>query len=341
MQFAGKCLTNIDNGSYPTIDGYCEFSEMAHCSAWPSFATEDARDCLSLSSEDSCLSHTVWHEGTKNLSFNSTEKRKIRGHEADSRIPLDKFSTKKKTNTQEFCMKRLNTWQQESVICSRTRNRMSGLSTPGDDWLFGDQCNIENVKLGYANMNASETQKASPFGCKHWTEDPFESGFNPELYVDDKPSALRSEHDAVSDNFFSVKVASQQVNPGPSSPIHPNINVECGHQESFDDLLKEEKDSPKIQLSVSTRENKSIILPSISSMLHQHEENCHQSNYSSSTNGGPTDFLDSEDNHSHFEESKVKTPEIAPGPDAVLSPVCSEGGSSSVEMPGSWKVVMP
>lgn len=210
---------------------------------------------------------------------------------------------------------------------------MSDFSTPGDDWLFGERRNIENVKLGYASMNASETQKASPFGCKSWTEDPFESGFNPKLYVNDKPSASRSEHDAFSDNFFSVKVASRQVSPGQSSPIHPNINVECGHQESFDDLFKEEKDSPKIQLSVSTGENKSITLPSIGSMLHQHEDNCNRSNYSSSTNGRPTNFSDSEDNHSHFEESKVKTPEISPGPNAVLSPVCSEGGSSSVEMP--------
>ncbi|KAJ9565117.1 hypothetical protein OSB04_001083, partial [Centaurea solstitialis] len=316
--------------TYPTIGNCFEFSEMAHRSAWPSFATEDARDCLSLSSEDSCFNRTVWHERCKNLSFNCSERRKTRGHEADSRSP---YSTKKNTFTQDFCTKRLNTWEQESVICSGTWNRISDFSTPGDDWLYGERCNVDDVKLGYASRNASSTQKASPFGCKRWTEDPFESGFNPKVYVDDKLSASRSEHDAFSDNLISVKVVSKQVSSGHSSAIHPDINVECGHQESFDGLFKEVKGSATIQLSVSSGENKSVTVPSVSSMLHQHEENHRQSNYSSPTNGRSINFLGSEDNQSHFEESKVKTPEISPGPNAVLSPVCSEGGSSSVEMP--------
>lgn len=82
----------------------------------------------------------------------------------------------------------------------------------------------------------------------------------------------------------------------------------------------------KFQENVSTGENRSVTLSTISSTLHQ-------SNYSSSTKETPMKVLDSEDNHSEFVESKVKTPEMNPGPNAALSPLRSDGGSSSVEMP--------
>lgn len=260
-----------------------EFSEMTHCSDWPSFATEDARDHFHLSSQDSFLSHPVWHEGTKNPSFNSTQRQKIRRHAADS-------STKNNT----FCTKSPNIWQQESIIGSGIRNKMSD----GDDWLF------------------EETTKVSHFDCKRWTEEPFDSDLNPKFHYSDSGS----KHDAFSGNFYSDKVPfCQQVTPGSSSPVLPNINPDHGHQEPFDGLFKEEKDDSNIQFqkSVSTRGSESVTLPAVSSRLHQHQNNSHQSNHSSSKN----------------EESQVKTPDMTPAPNAVPSPGRSEGGSSSVEMP--------
>ncbi|KAI3806240.1 hypothetical protein L1987_22139 [Smallanthus sonchifolius] len=274
---------------YPTRSRSSDFSEMTNYSAWPSFKTQETRDCLSFVSEDSCLSHAVWREETKKPSFRFTER-----HEADFRGPINNFSKKQNTFIQEL-------WQKESGIYSRMHNKMPDFSTPGDDWLFEEQCNIENTKPRYASMNSSETQTGSPFG-------PFDSDFNPKFYVDEKPS----EHDAFSANLFSYE----------------SINVKGGHQESFDGFSKEEKDSSKMQFqeSVSTGENKSVTLPAISSTLHQR-------NHSSSENGAPVNALDSENNHSYSEESNVKTPEMTPGPNAALSPLRSEGGSSSVEMP--------
>ncbi|KAI3507975.1 hypothetical protein L1887_22973 [Cichorium endivia] len=223
-----------------------EFREMTHCSDWPSFAREDARDHLHLSSEDS-------------------------------------FSP--------------NIWQEESMIGSGIRNKMSD----GDDWLF------------------EETKRASHFDCKRWSEEPFDSDFNPKLYVSDSGS----KHDAFSGNFYSDKAPfCQQLSPGNSSPVLPNINVEHGHQEPFDGVFNEEKDDSNIQFqkSVSTRESESVTLPAVSSRLHQHQNNSHQSNHSSSKN----------------EESQVKTPDI---PNAVPSPGRSEGGSSSVEMPQNLQLL--
>ncbi|KAI3760345.1 hypothetical protein L1987_50739 [Smallanthus sonchifolius] len=242
-----------------------------------------------ISREDSCLSHAVWREESKKPSFRFTER-----HEADFRSPINNFSKKQNTFTQEL-------WQKESGICSRVHNKMPDFSTPGDDWLFEEQCNIENTKPHYASMNASETQTGSPFGL-------FDSDFNLKFYVDEKPS----EHDAFSGNLFSCE----------------SINTKGGHQESFDGFFKEEKDLTKMQFqeSVSTGENKSVTLPAISSTLHQR-------NHSSSENGAPVNALDSENTHSYSEESNVKTPEMPPGPNAALSPLQSEGGSSSVEMP--------
>ncbi|KAI7727906.1 hypothetical protein M8C21_010195, partial [Ambrosia artemisiifolia] len=184
-------------------------------------------------------------------------------------------------------------------------NEIPDFSTPGDDWLFEEKCNTENKKPCYASMNTSETQMGSPFG-------PFDSDFNPKFYADEKPA----EHDAFSGNLFSDE----------------NINVKSGHHELFDGVSKEEKDSPKMQFqeSVSTGETKSVTLPAISRTRHQR-------NYSSSENGAPVNTLESEniesENHSYCEESNVKTPEMTPGPNAALSPLRSEGGSSSVEMP--------
>lgn len=147
-----------------------------------------------------------------NTSFNSTERRQ------------------QSTLTREF-------WQQESGICSGRRNRNSDFSTPGDNWLFGDQRNSENMKPDHTSMNAyyaSETKKASPFGYKRWTEEPFDPDFTPKVYVDDKQSASRSEHDAFSGNRFSERVAfCQQVSPIYSSHIIKSTNVECGPQDSF------------------------------------------------------------------------------------------------------------
>nr|XP_043638285.1 uncharacterized protein LOC122609298 [Erigeron canadensis] len=308
---------------YPTCDDNWEFGEMTHCSAWPSFEKEDARECLSFLSEDSCLSLSVWREGTINPSFNGTVRRKTKGPEADFRRPVvDNICTKNNTCTEEF-------WQQESGISSRACNMMSEFSTPGDDWIFEEQCNIKNVKPGYVPLNAFETQKSPPFGCKHWAEETFDQAFNPKVYGNEKSPPSRSEQDAFSGNLFSVKDGfCEQFSPSHSSHISKSNNVECGHQESFHGLFKEEKDSHTMQFqeSVSTGENRSATLPAISSTLDQ-------INYSSSTKETPMDVLESEDNHSQFEESKVKTPELNPRQNVVLSPLRSDGGSSSVEMP--------
>nr|GEV75035.1 hypothetical protein [Tanacetum cinerariifolium] len=289
-----------DMSCYPTTRRSSDFSDMTHSSAWSSFTTEDARDYPSFLSKDACISPAVWCEESKNLPFNSTERQKIRVHEADYRSPVNKFSMK------------------------RNSFRMSDFSSAGDDWLYGEQCNLENKKSDYASMNASKTRKPTPFSYKHWTEEPLDSDFNPKYSADYKSS----EHDAFNDNLFSNKVAfCQQVSPGHSSPIIRNINEECGHHESYNDPLKEENISPKIQYqeSVSTG-TQSATLPSVSSTLDQ-------SNYSSSANVSPVNVIDSEDNQSQFDESKIRTPEMTPRPHAALSPLRSEGGSSSVAMP--------
>ncbi|PWA84416.1 hypothetical protein CTI12_AA158840 [Artemisia annua] len=289
-----------DMTCYPTTRRNSDFSDMTHSSAWSSFATEDARDYPSFLSKDACTSPAVWREESKNPLFNTTERQKIRVHEADYRSPVNKFSMK------------------------RNLFRMSDFSSEGDDWLYEEQCNLENKKSGYASMNASKTRKSTPFSYKHWTEEPLNSDFNLKYSADDKSS----EHDAFSGNLFSDKVAfCQKVSPGHSSPIIRNINEECGHPESYNDPLKEEQLSPKMQYqeSVSTG-TQSATLPSVSSTFEQ-------SNYSSSANGSQMNVVDSEDNQSQFEESKIKTPEMTPRPHAALSPLRSEGGSSSVAMP--------
>lgn len=231
--------------------------------------------------------NVIWREGTKRPAFRFTEI-----HEADARSPINSFKKKKNTFSPEL-------WQKESGFCSMSK--IPDFSTHGDDWLYEEQCNIENTKPCYAPMKTSETQTRSPFG-------PLDSDFNLKFYVDEK----QSENDAFSGNLFSDK----------------RINVKSGRQESFDVFLNEEKDSSKMQFeeSVSTGETKSVTLPAISSTLHQR-------NHSSSEHGAPINTLDSENNHSYSEESNVKTPEMTPGRNAALSPLRSEGGSSSVEMP--------
>ncbi|XP_071717038.1 uncharacterized protein [Rutidosis leptorrhynchoides] len=302
-----------DKTGYPTTSNNCEFSEMTHCSAWPSFQKEDTRDRLSLFSEDSCLSSAVWHERVMDTSFNDIEIQKTRAPVGVSRKPaVNKFSTKRSTFDQEF-------GQQESGFFSGTRNRMPDFPTSDDVWMFGEQFNSETVSV---------TKQESPFDNKHWTEEPFDPDFYPKVYVDDKQSSSRSDHDAFSGNLFSPKVAfSHQVSPIHSSHIIKSTDVECFHQESFNsDFKKEDFSTINFQESVSTGENRSLTLPAISSTLHQ-------SNYSSSTKETPMNVLDSEDSHSQFEESKVKTPEITPGTNVALSPLRSDGGSSSVAMP--------
>ncbi|KAJ0539457.1 hypothetical protein HanHA300_Chr08g0286481 [Helianthus annuus] len=277
---------------YPARSRNSDFSEMTNYSAWPSFTTQDTRDCLSFVSEDSCLSHSVWHEETKKPSFRFTER-----HEADFICPIHNFAKKTNTFTQEL-------WQKESGICSRMHNKIPEFSTPGDDWLFEEQRHTKNTKPCYASVNPLETQMDSSFR-------PFDSDFNPKFYADEKEKP--SEHDAFSGNLFSDE----------------SIYVKTGRHESFSgNLYKEEKDSLKMQFqeSVSTGETKSATPPAISSTLHQR-------NHSSSENGAPVNALESENDHSCSEESNVKTPEMTACPNAVLSPLRSDGGSSSVEMP--------
>ncbi|XP_076940383.1 uncharacterized protein LOC143609537 [Bidens hawaiensis] len=228
----------------------------------------------------------VWREETKNPPFKFTERQKLRTHKADFRSPVNNFSKKKNAFTEEL-------WRKESGIYSRTHNKMPDFSTPGEDWLFEEQCNLENSKPRYASVYTSETKTGSPFS-------PFDSDFNLKFHADEKSS----EHDAFSGNLFSDE----------------SINVKSGRRESFDSFLKEEKEC------VSTGETKSVTVPAISSTLHH-------GNNSSSENAGPTNTLESENNHGYSEESNVKTPEMTPGPNAALSPLRSEGGSSSVEMP--------
>ncbi|XP_042754211.1 uncharacterized protein LOC111876526 isoform X3 [Lactuca sativa] len=212
----------------------------------------------------------------------------FRRHATDSRSP---FSMKSNTFSGGFGMK-------------GNINIMSDFSTHRrDDWLFEERCNTESYD---GSIKASETPNPKAFH-KHWAEELFDSDFNLKFCVD--------EHGG---NFFSDEVAfSQQVSP---------VKEEYGH----DDLFNEEKDDSVIQLqkSASTRESESVTLPAVTSTFHQHIENSHDSNYSSSKNGTPINNLESE-------ESQVKTPEIeiTPAPNAVLSPEPSEGGSSSVEMP--------
>ncbi|KAK9065989.1 hypothetical protein SSX86_015391 [Deinandra increscens subsp. villosa] len=297
-----SCKHQMEHGydfmsCYPMRSRYSDISKMTNYSAWPSFREQDTRDCLSFMSEDSCLSHSVWREETRKPAFKFTEGQKLRAHEADFRSPLNNFSKKKNTFTQE-------SWHTKSGICSRMHNKIPDFSTPGDDWLFEGQCNMENKKPRYASMNTSETRMTSLFG-------PLDSDFNPKFYVDEK----QSEHDAFGGNLFSGE----------------SINVKSGHQEPFDGFFDEGKDSSKMQFqeSVSTGETKSTTLPAISSTL--------QRNYSSSENGAPVNVLDSEETHDS-DKSKVKTPEMTPGPNAALSPLRSEGGSSSVEMPQKVEV---
>ncbi|KAL8225090.1 hypothetical protein R6Q57_017647 [Mikania cordata] len=281
---------------YPTRSRNSDFSKTANYSAWPSFTVQDRRDCFSFVRFifKYILYISTWHEETNGPTFKFMERENLRTHEADIKSPMNNFRNKRNTFAQE-------SWQKESGIFSRMHNKMQDFSTPGDDWLFEEQCNIENKKPCYTSINTSETQMASPFK-------PFDSDFNLKFYADEKPS----EHDAFSGNLFSDE----------------SVNVKRGQQESFDSFFKEEKVSSKMQFqeSVGTGETKSVTLPAISSTLQQ-------KNYSTSENGGPVNTLDSGNNHSRSEESNVKSPEMTPIPNAALSPLCSEGGSSSVEMP--------
>ncbi|KAL8261915.1 hypothetical protein R6Q59_025964 [Mikania micrantha] len=281
---------------YPTRSRNSDFSKTANYSAWPSFTVQDRRDCLSFVSFllTQTFFNVAWHEETNGPTFKFTERENLRTHEADIKSPMNNFSNKRNTFAQE-------SWEKESGICSRMHNKMQDFSTPGDDWLFEEQCNIENKKPCYTSINTSETQMASPFK-------PFDSDFKLKFYADEKPSG----HDAFSGNLFSDE----------------SVNVKRGQQESFDSFFKEEKVSSKMQFqeSVSTGETKSVTLPAISSTLQQR-------NYSTSENGGPVNTLDSGNNHSRSEESNVKSAQMTPIPNAALSPLRSEGGSSSVEMP--------
>ncbi|XP_059646664.1 uncharacterized protein LOC132293271 isoform X7 [Cornus florida] len=361
-----------DGTWYSTVGKNCDGRDVTNKLAW-SCLMEDARDNMSMLSEESCSSSAVRGKASENPPSNSMTRQNSIRHGSDLRSPTNKCG-EKNTYYKEAYRNNMDSPQQGEDINGPQKFRQISNSSrpahyshtnfqkefgPHDSWLYEEGYNSVDIKSGLSSFcQTSDTKKRASSGCKLSSEDLFGAFPVPELHFNAQSPFGSSKHNISAEcspcgSFFSEKHAfCQPFSPVNSNetPIFSNIgsrlskpnlspasNIEGGCQDSFHvSASHTEREFSNIPVQESVRkdwENKSEIQPTECRKFEQQKDICTGSNGLSSENRKQMDDVDFEENSSGCGEATDRTPEMTESIKATCCPVDAEETSSSVKIP--------
>lgn len=322
--------------------------------AWSCFAAKDAKESLSLLSEESCSSSAVWDEAIEDPPSNSVGK-KMKTYGSDGRTPTSKGGVKNIYTQETHCTKQDNLQLRENVYGSGKCVRMSSptpktkfqkIIGPDKSWLFEDGDTTHNINSGFGSFFRNSAAKESqPSGSQLSNEDLFNVYTVPKLHVDAKLSSERSKSD-IPEHFpcgsnFSEKLALcehfnhmhssetpflLEIRSRPGNPkLSPVFDKRCNPHDPFKDLgCQADTEFPGITEKESgciDGEKEAGIPQASSGKIELQEDVCDGSNCLSSENRMTGDASDAGDSCSHqIMEAKDSTPEMMESLKATFSP---------------------
>ncbi|KAF3942826.1 hypothetical protein CMV_030553 [Castanea mollissima] len=264
----------------PTLGRKLDFRDVTSQSDWFCFTTEDAKDNLSILSEESCSSSAVWGEATNHLESNAASRQRRRPSNAFAG-PRKKYDVKKifaketwYKDTDEIgqgndlrgsgkCTNRSNPSKSKPSHHSQGKLGQNGC------WLYEDGYNSVKMNSGFSSFSRNSETKLPFSGSKIWMEDP-----SSELPVP------RSDIDAIAEKFAlhdspissKVKFGSTMPDLSPDSKLEGtplgSLHLAGSHVETpFPDISAEESASREV-------ENKAKIQPGPFKKLGLIEEIC-------------------------------------------------------------------
>ncbi|KAM4083610.1 hypothetical protein ACB094_08G071000 [Castanea mollissima] len=264
----------------PTLGRKLDFRDVTSQSDWFCFTTEDAKDNLSILSEESCSSSAVWGEATNHLESNAASRQRRRPSNAFAG-PRKKYDVKKifaketwYKDTDEIgqgndlrgsgkCTNRSNPSKSKPSHHSQGKLGQNGC------WFYEDGYNSVKMNSGFSSFSRNSETKLPFSGSKIWMEDP-----SSELPVP------RSDIDAIAEKFAlhdspissKVKFGSTMPDLSPDSKLEGtplgSLHLAGSHVETpFPDISAEESASREV-------ENKAKIQPGPFKKLGLIEEIC-------------------------------------------------------------------
>ncbi|WJZ89250.1 hypothetical protein VitviT2T_008478 [Vitis vinifera] len=357
-----------DGTRSPMLGRIWGFTGVNNQPDWPSFATEDSRDSLSLLSEESCTSSAVRGEATYNQPSNSMVRKSLRRHDKGFCSRVNKYSSKN-MHTKEAWYKNgddigsrpnnangsgeftKKSHPSSSKPAHHSNSAFLGKEGPHESWLFGDGYTSVDINPDFSSLyRTSETKKAPP-GPKFWT-DKLSGAFPvPELQIGAKTLYEQSirgfpvEYSPSSSSFYEKPAfykpsnhthtyGSSIFNDIGARPDEPDfsLKMESKPPDSFHiagSLGDIEFPDISVQESVSKyEEHASSIQPTDCQKFGLEKEISNGNNGLSSEARKPMDASDSKDNCSGCQETEDETPEIV----AKNSPKNAEEASSEVKI---------